>query len=299
MKPFYSLVGLAFSLLVQSVSAETSTRMKFRINVTTPEFAKSIVLEGSTGEREIERDGHGIGNVEAREMAWETSNIAVLWNDDTSTSFPVHISVIFAGLPNPIDLHFRRDETLTEVAPGATLRCVESAQSIVRELFQMLRECRRLTKKIEEIDNPYTLLHRRALQGWLEASSLLYRKMSPMVGPYGVDRGLLDRVREVVRLVDVKHYSEESFRPLVVATARDLISLVDDEDIRLADYVTKLTDQRRWEDAKLLNDFVSARFAEVSRARGVSIIRGVNTKVLQDNDKFIELKLRQVDSKKE
>ena len=43
-----------------------------------------------------------------------------------------------------------------------------------------------------------------------------------------------------------KRYSERSFKPLVLVDARDLIKLVDDEDIRIADYVTKLTNQRRW-----------------------------------------------------
>src|SRR5262249_37166756 len=110
-----------------------------------------------------------------------------------------------------------------------------------------------------------------------------------------VEPALLDRVGEVVRLVDVeKTFNDKAFKPLVLTDARDLIRLVDDEDIRLADYVTKLTDQGRWEDAKRLNSFVTARFTELSLQRRVPIIRGVNSKVLEENGNFIELKLKQV-----
>src|SRR5262249_8710351 len=143
MRPVCSLVMLALALLVQPASAQSSTQMRFRINKTPPELAKSIVIEGSTGEHQIELDGQGIGNVEGADIAWETSTIGVLWNDDTSTSFPVHISLVFVGLPGPVDLHFHKDEGQVEISSTATSRCVDTPPTLVRQLFQMLRECRR------------------------------------------------------------------------------------------------------------------------------------------------------------
>jgi hypothetical protein len=290
MRPFAHFVSLVLMLLVQPVIAQPNTQMKLKIEAFPHDAVKSIVIggDGDAGERELTLDVQGLTSVEVGETAWMRSTVTVRWNDDTSTSHPVHISVIFAGRPEPIYLYFRKDETQSVVAPGATLKCVDSPPTLVPELLRMQHECRRLTKKIEETAK-YTLFHKRTLTGWFEASSSLYRKSTP-VGPYGVDPELLTRAREIVRMVDERRYAESAFQPFRVADARDLIKLVDDEDIHLAPYVTKLTELARWEDAKRLNDFITARFDELSRERDVPVIRGVNKNLLQENDKYIELK---------
>jgi hypothetical protein len=153
MRQFCALVMLALALLVQSVSAQTDKQMKLKIDAIPPNLIKSIVLE-DTGEHEIAPDDQGISKVEAGDIAWATTTVAVVWNDDTTTSFPVHISMVFEGRPDPVGLHFRKDEAeQVVVAEGATIRCVNPPPSFTRDLFQMLRECRRLTKKLEETNS--------------------------------------------------------------------------------------------------------------------------------------------------
>jgi hypothetical protein len=277
--------ALSISLaLIPCANAQVVSPMKVSIEAEAREQVKSVLLSSALEDREVARSTPVVVDIDASSVERKNSTLSVVWSDDSTTSFPIHVSTVFGG--KRFAFYFRKDETRTAIDSKATDQCVEEVPPTIRQVFQRLYYCRSLAKAIEATNNLYVLQHRRALSGWFAANVALYTRSSP--GPYGVDPELLKRLREILKVATENKYAERAFQPLLLSEVRKLIKLVEEENISLAALLPELIRQGRLQDAKQLNNLVYTQFDDLSRQRGVLTIQGLSRDMLLANDKYIE-----------
>jgi hypothetical protein len=268
-------------------SADSS--MKFKIVAFPPDQIKSVIIGGASGDQDIKLDEKNEAEVPLSEAAWSKSALAIVWKDDSTTSFPVRVSSAFSR--RSVEVHLHKSYSPPPNVTDPTLACVEEPGQTIREKFKMLTDCRHLAKAQVALDKEYLPAHLRALSGWLRASFALYNQEP--AGPYGVDPDLVTAMEGVIYKVDIEKYREVTFRPLRVADVRQFSGLIADEEIRAGGHVPTLAAAGRWNDARRLNDFVKASFDNISTERNVSKVRGLNKEWFEKNEKWIESKRSQ------
>ena len=281
------IVGFVFAALIGCLlgaQAQPAEPMKIRLDADPRGEVRSILLADDFGENELGNKVPVLIDINPETVERRNSVLSIAWSDGTQTSFPILISKVFGG--KTVEFYFRKDDPSRSAGSDLAHQCRDVVPPTIRGMFQRLYHCRQIAMRHEYERNRYAVAHLRALAGWFDANLALYTRSKPL-GPYGVDPLLLQRIREIIAMIDARTYRDDQFQPLRVSDVRDLIKLVNEEDIRLAGFVPILIGQGRLADAKDLNSFVRVRFDEIVKSLGVSSIHGVNGPLLQANDEYI------------
>jgi hypothetical protein len=266
--------------------AQDPAALNLKVVAVPPAEARTLTMTGDTSDVQLSDKFPFEGKLRLETVERRASMLSVQWGDGSSTSFPLNLSTVFSG--SKVDVVFYRAPPIGTGSAGVSAACLQRSPTTVMGSFDLLFSCKNIALKIEA-DDPrlkWTEAHRIALTGWLNANDWLYLRVKP-IGPYGYDPDLLTRLREAVMLVDERGYSPGTLKPLDLATVRNALARVAQEDIRLAGAIPELVAQRRYGEAEILNNFVSSRFEQIAAERGVRTVLGVNRDLLDANAKFI------------
>lgn len=275
---FGGLLSLTFLTFGHHAWGQSPGVATFIIKAEPAESVASIVQSTSVAEIDLGRGATTTVSVPLNEERKVT--FIVRWNDDTTSQFSVHTIAALAS--SNVQVVFRKEPTGSE----SVNRCAITASEALSLVFQSYFTCRAAALYAEKNSPQWSAVYRRAFHGWLQANYQLYTRVAP-ISPYGFDRDLVVKLREIVKKIDEDGYQESGFAPISLSVVRAALRLVNEEDVRMVGLVPDLVRRGQVGRALSVNEAARARFEELSARSGQTIFHGVSRETIQGNDQFI------------
>jgi hypothetical protein len=257
------IVALLLTLGLSEVQAQSVT---FKIEVSAGDTPEKLILAGGTRDTDLnaEFDDDGVATVSLSTGAYRSQPRTLLlqWQDGEREDFPVFLLPELAG--QTVQMLFVGSAFGPADQAAADRLCRDTRPVDLASAFQMVFGCRQWAEGLERGRREFSKEHLRAVNGWVIGNNFLFRLLpeagNAVIGPFGFQEALIERLKRILVLVDRDGRPEHQLSPLNIADLRRVLLEHEQQALRLAGRLRVLVDAEQLTSAKDLFEVLEGTY---------------------------------------
>lgn len=276
---------LIAALLALAPSAALAEQVTFRIEVSEGDTPERLILAGGTMDTDLnaEFDDNGVATISLTTGAYRSQprTLVLKWEDGETEDFPVFLLPELAG--ETVHMLFVGKAFGPANQAAADRLCRDSRPVDVVTAFQMVFGCRQWAEGLETRGREHSKEHLHAVNGWVIGNNYLFKQLpeagDAVIGPFGFQQALIERIIRILALVDRDKKPERLLAPLNIDDLRRVLREHEQQPLRLASRLKVLVDAELFNPAKDLFEVLDKTYAQTVAKAGERSVYKVDDKL--------------------